>query len=53
MRLEEGDDDEEIHEQILDLGGRVREHDGGPLPWRVYLDPSGNEFCVLGGGGPA
>lgn len=53
VRLEEGDDVEEIHEQILDLGGRVREHDWGPLPWRVYLDPSGNEFCVLGGGGVA
>ncbi|WP_087484754.1 hypothetical protein [Brachybacterium massiliense] len=27
--------------------------DRGELPWRVFRDPSGNEFCLLSAGGAA
>lgn len=47
VRLERNDDPEEVARTIADHGGREFEHDWGELPWRVYLDPSGNEFCVL------
>lgn len=32
---------------VAGLGGRELAHDWGALPWRVYQDPSGNEFCIL------
>ncbi len=31
----------------LDRGGRELHPGCGELAWRVYQDPSGNEFCVL------
>jgi hypothetical protein len=37
----------------LDIGQRdvpwvvLADLEGGELPWRLYADPSGNEFCVL------
>jgi hypothetical protein len=47
IRLQSVDDPQEVRARILGLGGREREHDWGPLPWRVYTDGSGNELCVL------
>ncbi len=47
VRLEPGDDAEEVARRIADRGGRHRQVDWGDLPWRVFADPSGNEFCVL------
>lgn len=47
LRLEAGDDPEEAFARLVELGGRERPHDWGELPWRVCLDPSGNEVCLL------
>lgn len=47
LRLEPGDDPDEIARQISDHGGREFHPDWGDLPWRHFQDPSGNEFCVL------
>lgn len=47
VRLEAADDRDAIAAAILQRGGREVHHDWGDLPWRTYLDPSGNEFCVL------
>lgn len=47
IRLEPGDDADEITAQIEQRGGRELHPDWGDLPWRVYQDPSGNEFCLL------
>jgi hypothetical protein len=47
VRLEAGDDPDEVARGIADRGGRALDHAWGPLPWRVYADGSGNEFCVL------
>ncbi|RYE74060.1 MAG: VOC family protein [Myxococcales bacterium] len=47
LRLEEGEDAEEVTREIERRGGRVVDHDWGDLPWTVYVDGSGNEFCVL------
>lgn len=33
--------------RITELGGALFEHDWGDLPWTIYTDPSGNEFCIL------
>ena len=35
-------------ERLVGLGARVLAHhaDQGPLPWTVFTDPDGNEFCV-------
>ncbi len=46
-RCDPGEDLEDAVAQLLDLGGRPFEHQWGDLPWRVLLDPSGNEVCVL------
>src|SRR5699024_2703919 len=43
IRLEVGDDVEEITAEIAERGGRELHPDRGELPWRVYQDPSGNE----------
>lgn len=53
MRLESGDDAQVIAEEIVARGGRELHPNWGELAWRVYQDPSGNEFCVLpvAGGG--
>ena len=47
VRLEPGDDADAVAAGISERGGRPLEADWGDLPWRSYLDPSGNELCVL------
>jgi hypothetical protein len=48
LRLEAGDDPDDVAAAIADHGGRQLHHDDwGDLPWRFYADPSGNDFCVL------
>ena len=47
VRLEPGDDADEVAQGIADRGGRELHFDWGDLPWRHFADPSGNEFCVL------
>lgn len=47
VRLESGDDPDEVAAGIRERGGRALDHGWGPLPWQVYADGSGNEFCVL------
>ena len=48
VRLEPGEDADAIEREITVRGGRPDPHpEWGELPWRTYLDPSGNEFCVL------
>jgi predicted enzyme related to lactoylglutathione lyase len=47
IRLETGDDPDEVATGIAERGGRELHFDWGELPWRHYADPSGNEFCVL------
>jgi hypothetical protein len=47
VRLEQGEDADEVEAGIEARGGH-RWHPGwGDLPWRSYRDGSGNEFCVL------
>lgn len=47
VRLEPGDDADSVARGITDRGGRELHPGWGDLPWRVFADPSGNEFCVL------
>ena len=47
LRLESGEDPDQVGRGIVERGGREFEHDWGTLPWRVYVDGSGNQFCVL------
>lgn len=47
VRLERGEDPDEVSRGISERGGRELHPDWGTLPWRVYADGSGNEFCVL------
>ena len=47
VRLEPGDDADEVARGIAERGGRELHPDWGDLPWRFFADPSGNEFCVL------
>lgn len=47
IRLEAGDHPDEVAAGIAERGGGELSPDWGELPWRVYTDPSGNEFCVL------
>ena len=47
LRLEPGDDTDEVARGIAERGGRELHFDWGDLPWRHFADPSGNEFCVL------
>ncbi|WP_129667551.1 VOC family protein [Phytoactinopolyspora endophytica] len=47
VRLERGDDPDQTARGIAQRGGRELDHGWGTLPWRVYADGSGNEFCVL------
>lgn len=47
VRLEAGDDADEVARGIAARGGRELHPDWGDLPWRVFADASGNEFCVL------
>ncbi|MFC6154905.1 VOC family protein [Nocardioides yefusunii] len=48
VRLDEYDDAEYVHAEILRRGGTELVTDWGDLPWTCWRDPSGNEFCVLG-----
>jgi len=47
VRLETGEDPDEVAAGITGRGGRELPPHVGGLPWRLYADPSGNEFCVL------
>ena len=47
IRLEAGDDADEIARGIGDRGGRELHLGWGDLPWRHFADGSGNEFCLL------
>lgn len=47
LRLEEGDDAAEVFRRAEALGAVRLDHDWGDLPWTPFLDPSGNEFCIL------
>jgi predicted enzyme related to lactoylglutathione lyase len=47
IRLETGDDPDDVAANIGQRGGRELHFDWGDLPWRHYADPSGNEFCML------
>lgn len=42
----ESDYDVEL-ERLLSAGARRLDHDWGPLPWTVLVDPGGNELCLL------
>lgn len=47
VRLESGEDPDEVARQVAQHGGRALPPLAPGLPWRLYADPSGNEFCVL------
>ena len=47
VRLEPGDEADAVAREVTDRGGRELHPEWGDLPWRVFTDPSGNEFCVL------
>ncbi|HLR97125.1 MAG TPA: VOC family protein [Jiangellaceae bacterium] len=47
VRLETGEDPDQAARGITERGGRELDPGWGELPWRVYADGSGNEFCVL------
>ena len=47
VRLESGDDPDEVAAGIAERGGHEYHPDWGEQPWRFYVDPSGNEVCAL------
>ena len=47
VRLGPGDEADAVAGGITARGGRELNLDWGDLPWRVFADRSGNEFCVL------
>lgn len=47
LRLEATDDLDLITAWVLEQGGREWQPGWGDLPWRMFRDPSGNEFCLL------
>ena len=47
VRLETGEDPDDVAASIAARGGRELHPGWGELPWRLYADPSGNDFCVL------
>ncbi len=47
VRLEPGEDADEVEAAVVARGGRRLESRLGDFPWRTYQDASGNEFCVL------
>ena len=47
VRLDAGDDPDDVEDQIARHGGKALPPLAEGLPWRLYADPSGNEFCVL------
>ncbi|MFJ9778518.1 VOC family protein [Amycolatopsis sp. NPDC101161] len=44
----EVDDFRESHHAVLVNGGRLLDPDLGGRGWRVYADPAGHPFCLLG-----
>jgi predicted enzyme related to lactoylglutathione lyase len=44
----EVDDFRESHHVVLAHGGRLLDPDLGGRGWRVYADPAGHPFCLLG-----
>ncbi|UOZ02480.1 VOC family protein [Amycolatopsis sp. WQ 127309] len=38
----------QTHHQVLAYGGRLLDPDLGGRGWRVYADPAGHPFCLLG-----
>jgi hypothetical protein len=47
VRLEAGDNPDLVTAGIAERGGHELHPDWGVLPWRLFRDPSGNEFCLL------
>jgi hypothetical protein len=47
VRLDTGEDPDTVAAAIVERGGRELHPQWGELPWRLYADPSGNDFCVL------
>lgn len=47
VRLEPGEYPDQVARGIAERGGREVDYGWGTLPWRLYVDGSGNEFCVL------
>jgi hypothetical protein len=47
VRLDADDDPDRVAASIVERGGRELHPQWGELPWRLFADPSGNEFCVL------
>jgi len=47
VRLEAGEDADVVAAAVVERGCREVTAPASDLPWRTYLDPSGNEFCVL------
>ena len=47
LRLEAGDDLDDVLASVVARGGRQLSPGWGDLPWRVCADPSGNWFCLL------
>ncbi|MCS3491305.1 hypothetical protein M2368_000277 [Arthrobacter sp. JUb119] len=47
LRLEQAESMEDALGIICALGGKELDRPWGTLPWRVFQDRSGNEFCVL------
>lgn len=47
LRLEAGDDLQQILAEVIERGGKELHPGWGELPWTVCADPSGNEFCLL------
>lgn len=47
LRMDPADDVEQVVARVEQLGGSEYHHAWGEVPWRVFLDPSGNEFCIL------
>lgn len=47
VRLEDGEQFDLVAAGIAERGGRELPPLAAGLPWRLFADPSGNEFCVL------
>jgi hypothetical protein len=47
VRLEPGEDGEAVLADVIERGAERLDHDWGELAWRVLVDRSGNEFCIL------
>jgi len=47
VRLEPGEDAAQVMAGVQERGATRVDHEWGDLPWTVFTDPSGNEFCIL------